>query len=352
MSAYCLSTRLGSPLALSLAIVVYGCAATPDSSTAPPGHSPAPPAPVRPTTTDANRPPGVAEPAATYVDARPAALVNGRTVTWGNLRPALNELAGADALQEFILDQRLRELADQQRIVITDADEAAEQRLLVDTLSDDPNTAIRLLDELRDRQKLGKHRFKSLLRRNAMLRALVRDRVHVTENAVDRMFDAVHGPKRQARILTVPDLASARTAIDRIVAGTLFGDVAVEISTDSSAPRGGLLQPFSRLDPSYPAAIRDAVWGLGAPGDISDPVLLDSGYAVLQLVREIDGSNLSPGDEAYIQQRDRIRRLVELNQQRLLMDQLARRILADLSVTIFDDALNDSWQRARRLQRP
>ncbi|MEE9130101.1 MAG: hypothetical protein V3T84_08790, partial [Phycisphaerales bacterium] len=41
----------------------------------------------------------------TVVDARPAALVNGRVVQWGELRPLLNEAAGAVVLQEVILDR-------------------------------------------------------------------------------------------------------------------------------------------------------------------------------------------------------------------------------------------------------
>src|SRR5688572_3932676 len=43
----------------------------------------------------------------TFVDARPAALMDGKPVLWGELRPLLNDLAGAEALQEVLLDRRL-----------------------------------------------------------------------------------------------------------------------------------------------------------------------------------------------------------------------------------------------------
>jgi foldase protein PrsA len=316
--------------------VLYGCAMPADSPNTPMAGESAAPA----------RQQG-GEPASTFVDARPAALVNGRSILWGELRPILSEAAGAQALQEIILDRRLAELIGERGIIITEDDETAEQRRLLNTLSDDPNTAVRLLDELRDRRNLGPHRYRALLRRNAMLRALVRDRVEITSAAVAGMYDALHGPKRQARLITVGDLAAAQAAIGRISHGEFFGDVAVELSTDSSAPRGGLLEPVSRSDPSYPATLREAIWSLPDVGAVSNPILLDKGYAIVQLVREVEGDG-TPLEEV----RDELERLVRLNQERLLTDRLARTILADASVTIFDDSLQSAWKRRQQATPP
>jgi parvulin-like peptidyl-prolyl isomerase len=238
------------------------------------------------------------------------------------------------------------ELTADAGIVITEANEAAEQKLLLETLSDDPNTAVRLLDELRDRQNLGPHRYRQLLKRNAMLRALVCDRVQLTESAVAQMYDTLHGPRRQVRLITVGDLAAAQAAASRLVSGAFFGDVAVEVSTDSSAARGGLLEPVSRSDPSYPAALRDAIWSLTDIGQLSNPTLLGDGYAIVQLVREVDGDDVPLNDV-----REKLERLVRMNQERLLMDQLARTILADAAVTIFDESLDASWKRWQRRTR-
>ena len=327
---------MGSFLSVILTFLLYGCATPTDSSPAPlPAGTEAP----------AVRPGG--EPVTTFVDARPAALVNGRGVLWGELRPIVTEAAGAQALRDVILDHKLAELTAEAGIIITDDDEAAEQRRLLETLGDDPNTAVRLLDELRDRQNLGPHRYPALLRRNAMLRALVRDRVQVTGAAVAQMYDTLHGPKRQARLITVGDLSAAQAAAGRIRSGEFFGDVAVEMSTDSSAARGGLLQPVSRSDPSYPAALRDAIWALPDMNETSDPILLGNGYAIAQLVREIEGDGVPLEDE-----RDKLERLVRMNQERVLMDRLARTILTDAAVTIFDESLQSSWRRwQRQMQR-
>ena len=320
---------------LLLSLLFYGCTAPQDAS----GPQTTPPE----ADVSAGIDPALIEelPPSMVIDARPAALLGGRPIRWGELKPILNEAAGAEALTEVILDRRLAEAVEEEGLLITAEDEAAEQKRLLETLAeDDPNRAIRLLDELRDQQRLGPHRYRALLRRNAIMRALVQDRVRVTDEAVRRMHDALHGPRRQARIITCPDLSDAQHVRSRVLAGEFFGDVSVEVSTDSSAARGGLLEPVSRDDPSYPAALRQAIWSLEAPGDLSDPVLIDSGYAVVQLVREIGGEEV-----ALEESREKLEKLVRLNQERILMDQLARHLLTGARLTIFDKSLESAWER-------
>ncbi|MHC5022836.1 MAG: peptidylprolyl isomerase [Planctomycetota bacterium] len=275
------------------------------------------------------------------MDARPAALVAGRAVTWGDLRPALNEIGGATALRDYILDRQLEAEIQRTGVIVTEADAAAEQRLLLDTLDVDPDRALRLLDQLRTRQGLGPQRYALLLRRNAMLRALVRDQVTVSSASIDRMYEILHGARRQARLILVPSLSDARAVIDRLDAGEPFAEIAVETSTDASAPRGGLLAPIARDDPTYPNAIRRTLWTL-EPGAVSSPILVDGGYAVIQLAREVPWD----GTEKQVV-RPQLERAVRQSQERLLMDELARRLLRDVSVTIFDDALQESWTRAQ-----
>ena len=36
---------------------------------------------------------------------------------------------------------------------------------------------------------------------------------------------------------------------------------------------------------------------------------------------------------------------MRINQEKILMDQLARTMLADSSVTVFDEELNEAWKR-------
>ncbi len=321
MEAYDGVRRMGS-LCPALLLFGYGCAAPADSTQFEPGMQ-----------------------VATVIDARPAALVDSKAVGWGELRPLLNEAAGAECLQEVILDRVLDTALADAGLMVGPAEVAAEQRQLLETLDRDPDVALRLLDELRARQGLGRTRFAGLMRRNASLRALVRDQVRITDAAVRRLYELIHGPKRQARLMVLSDLPTAQAARERIGAGEFFGDVAVELSTDSSAARGGLLEPIARADPTYPEALRHGLFSLG-PGAFSSPILVDEGYAVLRLVREIEGDGADLEAE-----HPELERLVRLNQERLLMDRLARRLLTNTTVTIYDDALHESWSRRGRRSR-
>jgi hypothetical protein len=161
-----------SPLIAAAAMMLYGCRTNPDSASQPNqmtnGGSTRMPPPIQ-----SPRPTPGGEPVRTVIDARPAALVNGQAVSTGDLRPILNELAGAEALQEVILDRRIEEALAAAGLAIQPDDVAAERKLLLESLSHDDVAALRMLDEMRVRAKLGKVRFERLMRRNASLRALV-----------------------------------------------------------------------------------------------------------------------------------------------------------------------------------
>jgi len=334
MHRYTCQLVLKTALSATVASCLYACAGPTDSS----GW----PAPVESPNGVLGRPNDYDLTVATYIDARPAALVDGRVVQWGELRPLLNEAAGATILQEVILDRMLQTELNRIGMTVNDNDVDRERHLFFETLNPDPDVAARLARELRARQGLGRQRLHRLLRRNAGLRAMVRDRVVVSEEAVFLTYEVQHGPTRRARLMVLPTLGSAQAAIDRVTAGEFFGDVATEISTDASAQRGGLLARISRADPTYPQAMRDALWVL-EPGALSPPILLSREYAILMLVEEVDRDGVRLEDVRSV-----IERQVRLNQERLLMDQEARRLLSDASVTIFDAALKESWDSSPR----
>jgi parvulin-like peptidyl-prolyl isomerase len=268
-----------------------------------------------------------------------AAMVDGSVVTWPDLHPGLAELGGQAALREAVLDLALERALRNANLEIPETAVTAERTRMAESLSDDPDTAENLMRSVRRRSGLGPHRFKRLLWRNAALRALVADRVQVTETAVANAHDAAHGPRRRCRLLSVATLREARAARDRIAAGTSFADVAVDVSTDASASRGGLLAPFSREDPSYPKPLREAAWNT-APGTLTNPVLVNGSYVVLEVIEEL------PGDGVGLESaRPRLERAVRLAQERLLMDDLAQRLVGSARVVIFDESLQYSWEQ-------
>lgn len=347
-----LRSKRGSPLLrntllLAAAALSSACGSAPSASTgsAAPAAGPATSAAPPPAAAALPGAAPAAEQARATARERPAAIWNGTAVEWTDIRPLLAERSGAVVLEEYLLDRQVEMLLRERGITLEQTQVAAEEALLLETLDRNPERARVLLVELRNTQGLGPERWSRLLRRNAGLRAVVQPEVRISQDAVSAAVDAAHGPKRRCRIMVVPDLRVAESAAARLAAGESFADVAVELSTDRSAERGGLIPPVSRMDPSFPSSLRKALWEL-PQGGTSSPVLLESGVAIIRFERELPGDGTSP-ESARAEGELAVRRA----QERLLMENTARAMLRDAaSVTIFDDALLDSWKRARGTQ--
>ena len=263
----------------------------------------------------------------------------GNEVDRATISALLTEMAGRRALQEAVLDAELARLLVERDRELDESLVRAELTLLLEVMSPDPVEAERLLGEIRLREGLGPVRFAALLRRNAALRTLVADRVEMREEALLATWDAMHGPTRLARVLVSPELAEAQSAARSIREGADFAEVAARRSTDASASTGGLLEPVSRLDPSWPTAFRETLWSL-RPGEVSAPVLVDGDYLLVKFIEE------QPGDGVGFEEgRSDAAVLLRRAQERILMDEEARSILEALEVDPVDDALDAAWMQ-------
>jgi len=277
---------------------------------------------------------------------RPPAMLDGSPISWRTLRTRLAEAAGGAILEEVALDRLLEREARREGVEVTERDLERERRILLETLvaagaGEDASGSLRALEAVRRVRGLGEARFEALLRRNAILRALVADQIAVTEASIEQMYALDYGERRLARIITSPTLPEAQRALEDLRAGRTFGEVAAERSTDPSARRGGVIEPISPADPSYPAAVRTALERL-EPGQTSDPVAIEGGYAILRLDRVLASSDRSIEDlRPVLEERARRR------QERLRMGALADRLLEQARITVFDPALGRSWRQRR-----
>jgi parvulin-like peptidyl-prolyl isomerase len=249
----------------------------------------------------------------------------------------LVELSGRRALQELVLDRMLaRELAETGKMLDGVAVDREETILLM-ALDEDLDRAIRLLQEVRTRDGLGPVRYQALLRRNAILRLLVEDQIEIGEESIIAAWDRDHGPRRVARVLVVQNLAATAEINDQLQAGVPFAELAAARSTDPSASTGGLLDPISRLDPSWPTSFREVLWSL-EPGTVSTPVLVGENYVLIQCLKE------SPGDGINLEDvREESERVVRRARERLLMDSTARSLLEAASIDIIDTELKRAF---------
>lgn len=277
---------------------------------------------------------------------RPLALLNGQDVTLDALRPAMVEAAGALALEEVALERLLEAECERAGVRVGAEEIAAERRLFVAALvgvrgAADANEAERLLAQVRRERGLGEQRFEALLRRNAMLRALVAPTVRVTPEALRAAYERRYGEQFRCRVITVNTLVDATSVRRRLDSGETFSSVAALVSTDSSAERGGIIPPISPADPSWPEAVRRTAGEL-AVGEVSAPVALDSGYAVLILDEVIPRPAGSPSSAEAAQ--ETLERDVRLELERQQMGQLARSLLTDAKISVIDRSLDRAWR--------
>lgn len=282
-------------------------------------------------------------------DGRPAATVMGRPIEWSLLNSMLAEASGSAVIEEVSIDHLARRELERRGLTIDPADVEAEERALLAALGRSgtaPAEAGELVMQMRRTRGLGPVRYKAMLERNAMLRRLVRDECEPTTEQVTQGMEVRHGPRHVCRIIVTPSRTAATTIRARLGAlpddqrQAAFAAEAFTESADPSRDRGGLLEPISPADASYASAVRTAVAGLAA-NQVSPVIALDNGYAILIGVRTIPGE--APGPDAPQRVRDEIRARLE----RVAMDQLARRLLAESPPTVFDSSLNWSWQSRR-----
>jgi hypothetical protein len=279
------------------------------------------------------------------------AMVAGSEVSWDEVRPLLAEAAGGIVLEEVALETMLRAELRERGLALTDAMLERERLLLRETLATDDaarnaDESQRLLDGVRRRRGLGPERFESLVRRSAMLRALVQERVVVDEASVERAYRIRYEPTRRVRIITTDTVAEAERARARIEAGESFSRIAAEVSTDPSSVRGGVVEPISTADPSYPDAIR-RVLGRMSVGEMSTPIALDVD-GQLQVALVVLDEIVEPERSATLAEvRAELERLVRLREERLLMEALSRQLLAQARVTPVDAAAAWSWDSRR-----
>lgn len=285
------------------------------------------------------------EPVATRrVEDRPAVLIDGAALAWDDIRPALAEAAGATVISELVLDRALARECAANGIRVSEADLERERGLLDQGLEAEArggSSGEGALSRVLARRGLGPARFAALLRRNAMMRALVAPQVVLSPSAVEQAYRLRFGEQRRVRLIITRTLAEAEAAAARVRAGESFAAVAAEASTDPSADRGGWIDPVSAEDESYPLALRRAAMETPEAG-LSAPFLLEGGAGLLRTEAVIPAREPAGGFESV---RAELERDVRTRQERLLMNSLARRLLAAAQVNVLDPALAWSWDR-------
>ncbi|MCB9840350.1 MAG: peptidyl-prolyl cis-trans isomerase [Phycisphaeraceae bacterium] len=284
-------------------------------------------------------------------DIRPAIVVNGQGVAWDDVWPALAEHSGGAIVAEVVLDTLLQADLARRGLSISPRDIEHERqaltRTIVEGVSVSDQQAQILARRVADARALGPHRMEALLRRNAMLRAIARESVAPTEDALRRAYDIEHGRRFVTRLITLPDHRAASDLERSLRAGdpaslrARFAEAAVARSTDPTGAAGGLLGPISPADSSLPAALRQSVATM-TPGSMTPIIALDTGFALAYVESVIE-----PDAVAFESVRPALEQRVRERMERIEMDVIAREMLASARVSVLDRSLDWGWQTGR-----
>jgi len=269
----------------------------------------------------------------------PLAVIDGYQLKLEEFAPALIEAGGSDVLAEAILLRVVNDRLGQGGVEINQEQIETERKIILQSLSRNPDEAEKLLGQLRRERHLGPQRFSTLLKVNAALRQFVRDEVSVTDAEIRLAFDRVYGPTFEARLIIVATAREAASIADQVLNGESFINLAINHSTDSSRVVGGLLPPINLLDASFPKAVRDVLTEL-EPGQISRPILLARGFGILRLERKIDG-----GVETFDDVKNELQQWLFHRGEKIEMAKLAKQMLAEADVVIFDRTLHRIWRQ-------
>lgn len=270
----------------------------------------------------------------------------------GDMLGALLELGGGEVLREIVLDRELERLARERGIGVSEDDLRRERGRLARTLLGaqgglDEERAGRVLDDLRAQRGLGALRFEALLRRNAILRTLVRDDVRVGQEDIERAYEIVFGERIAARLIVVADEREAGRIRAELLGGSgdlpsRFAAMARARSIDPSGEVGGQLPGVSPIDPAYPEVLRNALTK-GEVGTITPVLALDGAHAIALIEQR-----LAPAPTTIERERGELERVLRDRRERDAMATLAERLVREAGVVVIDRSLAWSWGAIRQ----
>lgn len=125
-----------------------------------------------------------------------------------------------------------------------------------------------------------------------MFQEVVESHMDMSDEAITNYYDNEYSPKMEAQHILVETEEEAIDVIDRINNGEEFDAVAQEVSLDSTAQNGGLLEPFTsgQMVPEFEEAVKALTNGEMT----SEPVESQYGFHV---IKTINNGEKKPLDE-------------------------------------------------------
>ena len=280
----------------------------------------------------------------------PIATVNGRPIARQRLVELLVRSHGPGVLEQLIVHDAAARLVAERGLTVDRADIDREYDLALQQLVDplgpitggtiDREAGERLLDSVLSERNVSREEFRITLRRNAYLRKLVEAEQVFTEEQFRAEFDRRFGRRLLLRHIQLPTSGAVARLKERLAAGEDFADLARAHSVNlATAPKGGLLEPFSETDDQVPTSLRRQA-ALLRPGQVSAAVRVGSWYHILKLEQVL------PAEEAdYEAVRSQLERRLRDRLAEPAMRELYEKLFSGASIEIHDPALGEVFER-------
>ena len=248
------------------------------------------------------------------------AIVNGRTITRGQLQDTLMDAYGVKVLQQMIVTELAKQETRERgmKVTATDVDREYQEalaRIAAESgMSADENTEVNRLHALNtvlEQKCISMAEFLLGMERNAHLRKLVEADFTVDEETVREEFARTYGERVVIRHIQIPvhDQRGLNRVVSLLQRGADFAQVARDESANTeTASRGGELAPFTFDDQSMDPLIREMAFSL-KDGEISSPVKTNRYFHILKLEQRIPPENVrfaDVRDKVVAKMRDRI----------------------------------------------
>jgi foldase protein PrsA len=243
---------------------------------------------------------------------QPVARVNNMPITMAQLQGPLVEAYGLQILLHLAQLEVCRQKAAGAGVEITQKDVDDERQRTLESLFKDAvhvetikgsaeekeqfrqKEYQRLLEMFLQNQRISRPEFELATRTNAYLRKLAEQgvREQITEEHLREGFNVMYGEKVRVRHIQLNDMREAIKAKSRLNDGEPFDQVAREMSRDErTRANGGLVpRPFTRNDPTWPEAFKEAAFALEAADEVSDPVLTGDTVHLIKLEQKVPPS--------------------------------------------------------------
>jgi foldase protein PrsA len=262
------------------------------------------------------------------------ATVNGQPISKPAFEAKLESSPVArNILQQMVQEALIEQYAQNNHIVVTDAEIAAREDELKANF---PNGS---WDEMLKARNLTEDDVKQALREQVILDKALANQVNITPAQVKQYFDKNHAafdkPEQvQARHILVSDLATANKIEALLKQGKNFSDLAKQYSIDpGSKDKGGELGWFRRgqMVPAF-----DKVAFTLPVGAISQPVKSPFGYHIIQ----VEGRQ--PGQHATLaNSTERITELLRQQQEAPLIQGFLQQLQAKATIVVSDPRFAD-----------